>query len=149
MTSTVTPPEMTPETGTDEGGPTDSGRGSPLWGWVTVGAGGALLVTGVVLGAMASAKATELEEGYRDGKEYGDLQETEDAGTSLQTGQIITMIAGGAALAAGAVLLYMHYGRGEKAEEGETKQSDDDLASIWVAPMATPGGAYLGGGLSF
>ena len=150
-TSTVTPSEMTPETGTGRpnsrpptpGAAARCGAGSPsaqaarCWSpaWCSA--------------PWPPPRPQELEEGYRDGKEFGDLQDSVDAGESLQTGQIVTLIAGGAALAAGVVLLYLHYGRGEKADEGETKESDDDLASVWLAPMAASGGAYLGGGFSF
>ena len=70
-------------------------------------AGGALLITGVVLGALAQSKADEYSNAY-----YDQLQAIDEAGQRYETGQIVTLAAGGVlAAAGGGLLLYDHLTR--------------------------------------
>jgi tetratricopeptide (TPR) repeat protein len=139
--------------GRESGGGRDAPEGSPAAsrplrtaGWVSLGVGGASLITGVVLGALAGAKSSELEEANTAGKEYADLQAEEDAGRALQTGQIVTLAIGGAAVVTGAVLLFLDSRRGSSTEEKETDEAGDDLA---ISPTVLPGGGGLSCRLRF
>ncbi len=111
-----------------------------LAGWISAGLGVALLGAGAAMGAVASSKASEVEDAYGARKEWSEVADTADTGESLETGAIIALAAGGAALATGAVLLVLHYtgGGGERP-----------ASSAWVAPAVTPSGASLGAGFSF
>lgn len=107
-------------------------------GWSLVGGGLALEAAGIALAVLAANKADELEQASAlktaDFSAYKDL---EDEGKALEAGQIATMVVGGAALAAGAVLLILHYGQ----ESAETR--------AWLSPALLPGGGGLTAGLRF
>ena len=93
--------------------PTDTGprRWKRTAGWIALGTGGALLVTGIVFGAMASGKASDYEEAAK-GQTYKELGDMRDEGESLQSTQIGLMVAGGVlAAAGGGLLLWHHLGR--------------------------------------
>ncbi len=118
---------------------TDTKRGSPLLGWIVAGSGGALIVTSVVFGILAADKASKLEDAASRHEPYADHRLTEDQGQASQAVQVITLIAGGAALASGAVLLTLHY----------LKRERPAAARAWIAPSVTPRGGYLAAGLRF
>lgn len=95
-------------------------------GWVTLGVGGAAVVTGVIFGVMVSSKSDEHAQAIEDGKTYGELQDISDAGKRYQTLEIATLVVGGVALAAGGGLLLWHYLGGRKKESS---------SAAFVAPM--------------
>ncbi len=118
--------------------PPSSGRPLRLAGWVLVGAGGASLVAGVVLGAMASGKASDLEEANASGAaRYRDWADDYDGGEALQTGQVAALIVGGALAATGVTLLVVD-ALGQRRER-----------RAWIAPKLTPTGGGLHAGFSF
>ena len=80
-----------------------------------------------------------MEEANKAGDTYTDHRDVEAAGQDLQLGQIVTLAAGGAALVAGGVLLYLHYRAG-----GERPQN-----AAWFAPAPARGGALVSGGFRF
>jgi tetratricopeptide (TPR) repeat protein len=110
-------------------------RPRPLkWaGWITLGVGGASLVTSVVLGALAAGKASELEDANAEGREWSEVKHLKDDGDSLAGGQILTAIVGGAAMVTGAVLLYLDY------------RFEDRRGQTVIAPAPIPGGALVSG----
>jgi len=134
---TSAPPASAPASGQEPVTPTS--RPLRLPGWILVGAGGALLVTGALLGWQASVKAKEIDDASRSVPRvsFEDCEDTERAGKGLQTGAIISLAVGGAAAAAGAVLLILD-SRGKRAER-----------AAWLAPTVTPRGAALAGGIRF
>ncbi len=106
-------------------------------GWAAVGVGGALVITGVVLGVMASGKTDEYNQAAADKKHYSELQDIESSGKALEAAQIATLVVGGVAAAAGAGLLTWSLLGG----------SDDERAALKLAPYASGlgGGVVLGG----
>jgi tetratricopeptide (TPR) repeat protein len=74
-------------------------------GWVTLGAGAAALVTGVVFGVMARGKAGEFEDGVGEGKLYYELDEIDGQGKRYDKAALATLIVGGVGVAAGGGLL--------------------------------------------
>lgn len=110
-------------------------RSRPLrWaGWITLGVGGASLVTSVVLGALAAGKASELEDANAEGREWSEVKHLKDDGDTLAGGQILTAIVGGAAMITGAVLLYLDY------------RFEDRQGKTIIAPAPVPGGALVSG----
>lgn len=102
-----TSPVVAPVTPVDE--PTAPWGWKRTAGWTAVGVGGAALVAGVVLGAMASGKAAEYEDN-KDTYFWDDLEELRESGESLEAGQIALLVAGGVIAAAGAgLLLWDHF----------------------------------------
>lgn len=109
-----------------------------LAGYTAAGVGGALIITGVVLGSMASAKADELQTANESGNAYWtDWQTVQADGEALEAGQIGTLVAGGVLLAAGATLVLLDM-LGQRKEQ-----------QAWVAPAVTPGGGMAAAGVSF
>ncbi len=108
-------------------------------GWVLVGTGAALAITGAGLGAASAAKADELEEASRMGapQSYSEYEDLEGQGKALELGMIVTLAVGGAALATGAVLLILDLTGGESPEQA------------WIMPGITAGGAALSAGVRF
>ena len=107
-------------------------------GWALVGAGGALLATGLVMGALASDQADEMEQiGQAFDTRYADAGDVESKGKTFQALQIVGLAVGGAALASGVVLLILHR-RGAGRER-----------SAWLSPSVTPGGIVVTGGARF
>ena len=108
-------------------------------GWIALGTGGALLVTGIVFGAMASGKASDYEEAAKE-QYYKNLGELRDEGESLESTQIGLMVAGGVLAAAGGGLLLWHYlGR---------KNNRVDSTAL-VVPLMTDNAVGLMGQLRF
>jgi tetratricopeptide (TPR) repeat protein len=114
-------------------------RSLRLPGWILVGVGGALVVTGAVLGWRASEQASDLEAASRQQPKayFDDHESTQSAGRSLQTGAILGLAIGGAAAVAGTVLLIL---------DGRRKGGE---RAAWLAPAVTAQGACLAGGLRF
>lgn len=107
-------------------------------GWVTVGAGGAILVTSVILGVGAAGKARDIEDAStKPAEEWSDWQGKWDEGQALENFQILTLAVGAAVVAGGAVLLYLDY-----RKESQRRQA-------WIAPSVAPGGALVSAGLRF
>jgi tetratricopeptide (TPR) repeat protein len=106
-------------------------------GWVTAGAGGAILVTGAILGVLAGKKAREVEDNSTKRLEWVDSKKTWDDGQALENMQIMTLALGAAAVAGGVLLIYLDH-RAEKEHR-----------RAWLAPTVTPGGAAVSGGFQF
>ena len=73
-------PKLRPEPSV-EAAPVPADTGPLRWkrtaGWIALGTGGALLVTGIVFGAMASGKTSDYEEAAKEQtyKELGDMRD--------------------------------------------------------------------------
>ena len=134
--------EMDPGSGTPTVVAAASGGGG--WkataGWVTLGVGGASLITGVIFGVMVSSKSDEHAQAIDDGKTYGELQEIADAGRRFEKAQIATLVLGGVALAAGGGLLLWHYLGGSRSTESR---------AAFIAPLLSKDARGLVGGLRF
>jgi hypothetical protein len=120
-----------------QGEPSRPSRPYRIPGWVLVGTGGALLVTGIVLGAMAASKAKDLEQANKSGKEWAEYADVEQSGRTLNKAGIATLALGGAAAATGIVLLILDM----KAPKEERR--------AWLTPSLAPGGAVVSGGVQF
>jgi len=135
--------EESTETTATEAGPTDQ-KARKSWkataGWVTLGVGGASLITGVIFGAMVSSKSDAHAQAIDDGKTYGELQEIADAGHRYEKIQIATLVVGGVALAAGGGLLLWHYLGGGPGKESR---------AAYVAPLVGTNLHGLVAGLRF
>ncbi len=108
-----------------------SGRKLKLIGLATMGAGGAMLATGFVFGAMAKSAESEVEKLNAGG--VWD-QDTYDKGQRNNSIAIVSWVVGGAAVATGGALYFL----------GHNKMKD---ASVAVIPHAT--GAYASMGWKF
>jgi hypothetical protein len=100
------PPPPSPITQPPE--PSESSRSTA--GWITVGAGGAAVVAGLVLGGLALAKKDDLTSlcaAYPSCAPNLRDQATalDDSGRALATGSTIAFVVGGLAMAGGVVLL--------------------------------------------
>jgi tetratricopeptide (TPR) repeat protein len=74
-------------------------------GWVTLGLGGASLVTGLVFGGLASAEASDYRDAVDRGRTYTELQQIQDRGERYETVQLAALILGGVLVAGGAGLV--------------------------------------------
>lgn len=118
--------------------PNSSAGAMSVAGWSLVGVGGAALVAGAVLGGMAISKESELEQAYAGGERtLAEIQDGEATGEALQTGAIVSLAVGGAAAAAGAVLLILN-----ATGEAETSQA-------WIAPAPGRSGGMVAAGFSW
>ena len=70
-------------------------------GWATLGVGAASLVTGVVFGVLAKSKSDEHADGVTQGQDFVVLDGIDADGKRFQTIQVVTLIIGGVAAAAG------------------------------------------------
>jgi tetratricopeptide (TPR) repeat protein len=110
-------------------------------GWVLVGAGGAFLVTGLVLGIRAAGLQSELEDASAQHDDpntqtpnfYSDHKDKEEMGQALSKAGIATLAIGGAAVATGALLLFLDYRAGRRERRA------------WIVPTLTAGGAQVSG----
>lgn len=118
--------------------PTEEPR-PPTWprtaGWVAVGTGGALLVTGIVFGALVSEKSSAYDQGRDGSKTHDELSELADQGRGYEKAELGTLIAGGVLAAVGAGLVLWSYMRGGEAERPS--------ASLAPYGSATGGGVVL------
>jgi hypothetical protein len=116
-------------------------RGDPkkLWGWISVGVGGALLATGALMGGLASSDHSSLSESCP--KDCP--QSTIDRGKTFALTADVMFGLSTAALITGGVLLYLHYdgSNSESATTTSGKKTSDFSASLSV----TPTGISLGG----
>jgi tetratricopeptide (TPR) repeat protein len=109
-----------------------------LTGWILVGAGGALVATGIILGMKAASKQSELEDANAAGKEYADVKPIEDQGRTYKNAGIGTFVLGAAAAVTGTILLLL------EGRSGESKER------AWITPGLVPGGgAMMAGGFKF
>lgn len=120
--------------------PAPSGGWKRTAGWVALGTGVASLGAGVAFTVLALDKADEFNASKKS-KTYVELLEIEDTGTAYGTAQIVTLVVGGVAAAAGAGLLLWHYlGKsGDKAAR----------TSVSVSPFFSEHGFGLCGGARF
>lgn len=108
-TTTTTGANGTPPDDGEEPNPDDAAKAQTLItaGYVTAGAGAALVITGVVFGSMASSAEKELNE-LNNGGAWGPAEQDKyDAGKRNNTIALVSFIAGGAAIATGATLFIM------------------------------------------
>ncbi len=131
--TTTATPTPTP----DPISPTPDRRPLRWPGWITLGAGGALLVTGLALGLRAKSKESEAEEANQRGEDYLTTKSIEDAGRNLSKAAIAISVVGGVAAATGAVLLVLD-ARRPTAER-----------RAWLVPVVAPGAVALTGHLRF
>jgi tetratricopeptide (TPR) repeat protein len=111
-----------------------------LPGWIAVGVGGALIITGIAAAGMVIKKKNEAENANNSTppKEYStDGKSIEDSGRTWQNVEIATLVVGGVIAATGAVLLVLD-SRAAKTER-----------RAWIAPSVAPGGAMVAAGLRF
>ncbi|HEX5062856.1 MAG TPA: tetratricopeptide repeat protein [Kofleriaceae bacterium] len=113
-TTTTTAPNGTTTTTTTTAGPTTTDDGGVkaqsllTAGYVTGGAGAALLITGVIFGSMARSAEKDLNNLSSDhGTWTPEQQDKYDTGKRNNTIAIVSFIAGGAALATGATLFVL------------------------------------------
>lgn len=126
----VTPPPE-PDAPVDEGG----SRPLRLTGWILAGTGVALVITGVALGVAAQSKASDLEKANKAGEEYD--EDTYNQGKSMEGAAIGTLVVGGLAAAAGAVLVVLDWRAQSKKRQA------------WIAPMLTADCGGIAAGLRF
>lgn len=125
--------------------PPERSRTKRTVGWVLVGAGGAFLVTGLALGLKAAGLQSELEDSSAQHTEpttgapnfYSDHKDKDDLGRAMSVAGIATLTVGGAAVATGALLLYLDYRAGRRERRA------------WIAPTLTAGGALVSGTWQF
>lgn len=110
----------------------DPGKMLRTTGWVVLAAGGASLITGVVLGAVAADKSSSLEDADRN-RPWPEMRDDYETGESLEVGQITSLVIGGALVATGAVLVYLGY----RAKGAERRAE--------ILPAVLPGGAMVSG----
>jgi tetratricopeptide (TPR) repeat protein len=115
----------------------DRSRPLRLTGWILAGSGAALLVTGTVMGVMARSKQSELEDANTAGEEYRDYKGTHDQGDALNKACIATLVVGGLAAAAGAVLVVLDW------------RANRERREAWVAPVLDRRGVVITAGLRF
>ncbi len=101
-------------------------------GWVAVGSGAAILAGGVITGALALGKNNELADACPD-KDQCDAQHKglADEADALAVATDILLPLGGAVAIGGAVLLIIHYRRGNQ-------RNDQSASQLTVAPVAGP-----------
>jgi hypothetical protein len=93
--------------------PKQKTRPMRLWGWIAAGAGGAMLLTGAILGGLASAQHSDLEDKCPPDCPTDEI----DRGESLAVGADVLFGIGGAVAVTGGVLLFLDYsGALEKKE---------------------------------
>jgi hypothetical protein len=109
-TTTTTTPTGTTTTEKDKGSPEDAAKAQTLMtaGYVTAGAGAALVITGVVFGSMARSAEKDLNSLSTDhGTWTQEQQDKYDTGKRNNTIAIVSFIAGGAAIATGGTLFIL------------------------------------------
>gem|GEM_PF-3371376 len=116
----------------------DQGGGWMKWtGWTLMGVGVGAVAAGVVLGVLASKKATLLETAYTNGQyDWNEVAYIEEQGTQLNTGGIIALAVGGTLAAAGITLVIL--APSKKSKRRAT-----------VQPLLGPRVVGVSGGFSF
>lgn len=113
-------------------------RRSSLPGWLTVGAGGALLATGAAFAGLAMSRKSQVEERIAAGADYASFADLDSQGRRFQTAGIALLAAGGAVAATGVVLLVL---RSRSGAAGERR--------AWLAPTVAAGQAGLAAGFRY
>jgi tetratricopeptide (TPR) repeat protein len=117
----------------------DGGLGAlGIAGWSAAGVGVAGVVAGIVLGALASSKASELEDENAAGTAFRQVRDDINDGETLETMSIVALIAGGTTAIVGGVLLFLHYRRG-----GDKERPSKAALLPTLLPTVTPEGASL------
>lgn len=133
-TTPTTPTASTVVTGTEERhdtGPPASGKPMIKAGIVTASIGGALILTGIVFGRLASSKESDLNDLNQGGTWTQEAQDNYDAGKRDNKIAIVSLVVGGAALATGGVLWFL----------GNKKES---AANVAIVPTKTGTTAVVG-----
>ncbi len=117
-------------------------------GWACLIGGGIALVIGGIVGGQASAKARALSDAssLHPAVDFADYAAVESRGKGLQTGALVALGIGGAALLTGAVLLMID--RRSQPAEAEPAAGQRS-AGRWLAPVVAPAGGGVAGGLRF
>ena len=142
-------------TGTPSSDPTTLGLGATAQpdhpmrtaGWVLVGAGGAVVVTGAVLGGLALGAQSEFE----DTTQLASKRSFSDDAKSYALASDVTLGVGIAALGAGVVLVILDATSGQGASTAtEYPAGGSSSTATWsVLPTAGPDGAGVSAGVSF
>jgi tetratricopeptide (TPR) repeat protein len=143
----TTTPQVTPTTPptvtVDPVEPVDTGSDTPVAdpgatmkkaGLATAAVGGALVITGIIFGRMASSAESDLNALNMGGTWTQENQDTYDAGERNNTIAIVSLVVGGAAVVTGGALYFL----------GRSKES-----STSVAIVPTKGGTSVAVGWSF
>lgn len=112
---------------------TNRKKSAPLkmWGWASVGLGGAALIAGGITGGIALSKNSELKKKCESSGCYGTEYDSLDTRDALAVSSTVLLAAGGAIAVTGLVLLIV----GHKGE----------AASPPVSLMPSPGGVVIEG----
>ncbi len=110
--------------------------GLKVWGWVTLGAGAAVLIAGGVVGGVALAQSGKLEDACPDGGCSPARSSEVDALGSMALAADVLIGVGAAAAVAGAVLLLL-------PEGGESESGGENETALLVVPAL--GGAAIQG----
>jgi tetratricopeptide (TPR) repeat protein len=105
---------------------------SSLLPYILVGSGGALVVGGVIVGAMAASKHSELEEKCSDGPCDPSLKSIADVGKTLNLTADVLLIGGIAAAATGGVLWFL-------ASSDDSSEEQPVRAAVGCGPRACNG----------
>jgi len=115
-------------------------RGLRIAGWTLVGVGGASLVAGIVLGALSSSKASDLEQAWKRGEPWENWRNIASKGETYEAAAMLTLIVGGVVAATGATLVIVDYLRQPK---------DSERRRVWITPAITSAGPAISAGLRF
>ena len=115
----------------------DKSNTKRIAGWTLVGVGVASAVAGLAMGLTAKSKSDALEEAAAAHEEWADREADESLARGLETGAIVGLAVGGAAVAAGVVLLVLDMTGGERE------------STAWLAPAPSSTGAVVTAGFSF
>jgi tetratricopeptide (TPR) repeat protein len=103
------PVPVVPPPRTDE--PTGPRRGvgwMTITGWTLIGVGAASLAAGIAMGALASGRASEVEDAYKDNThDWADVKDTEKEGKRFNIGMIVGISVGVVAAGGGTALLFL------------------------------------------
>ena len=108
-------------------------------GTICLVAGGASMIGGVIIGALARTKAREYQMGLDQQAEYHYLQAIDQQGKQLETIQIATLVAGGTLAAAGVGLMIW-----DRLAAGRASEQRPQLS-----PVVGPGVVGVSGQVSF
>ncbi|MCB9556050.1 MAG: hypothetical protein H6707_08095 [Deltaproteobacteria bacterium] len=104
--------------------------------WGLVAGGGTLVATSFVLGGLAKSRSDQVNDLYKEGTHnWSDVSSKASQGRGFQTGQIVTAIVGGLAVAGGVTLLLLK----------PKKAASSEQASFSATMMITPGGLSVDG----
>jgi len=118
----------------DEDAPAQPQSALSTAGWIALGTGGALVITGAVTGLVALSRNKQLVNACddADGCAAGDYREVRDARDAMATTSTVTFAVGAAAVTAGVIMLIVGRGDGEEAPPA------GDGAEVSIAPSLGP-----------